>query len=156
MSLLARTAVHKARRVGGLDTRGVERVFVADLSVWFRLAVGLGWKHTLDSSMFVTNGSGTDLFGAASTTAFYTGGSLRVDGSTPGGVEGGWTACTTGGVRWLESFSKSSSRSKESRHHCCYNIQVPFKNPQQNIPPLLSLYLVSGYLLFNTGYRAAH
>ena len=28
---------------------------------------------------------------------------------------------------------------------------ITYKNPQQNIP--LSLYLVSGYLLFNAGYR---
>ena len=52
-----RISLHKSKRVGGLDTRP-ERVFVTDLSAWLRLPVGLEREHTLDSSMFVTNGTG--------------------------------------------------------------------------------------------------
>ena len=60
MPLTACTGVHKSKRVGGLDTRP-ERVFVTDMFAWLRLAVGLEREHTLDSSMFVTNGTGTGL-----------------------------------------------------------------------------------------------
>ena len=88
MPLTACTGVHKSKRVGGLDTQP-ERVFVTDMFAWLRLAVGLEREHTLDSSMFVTNGTGIDWFEGASTAVFCIGGSLKVDGCTTGGVEGG-------------------------------------------------------------------
>ena len=81
MSLTVCTGVHKSKRVGGLDTRP-ERVFVTELFAWLRLAIGLERGHTLDSSMFVTNGAGIDWFGGASPAIFFTGGSLKVDGCT--------------------------------------------------------------------------
>jgi len=86
MLLTACTGVHKSKRVGGLDTQP-EQVFVTELFAWLRLAVGLEREHTLDSSMFVTNGTGINLYGGASPAVFFTGGSLKVDGCTTGGVE---------------------------------------------------------------------
>jgi len=88
MSLMACTGVHKSKRVGGLDTPP-ERVFITDLSAWLRLTTGLVREHTLDSSMFVTNGTGLDWLGGASTAVFSTGSLLKADGCTTGAVEGG-------------------------------------------------------------------
>ena len=88
MPMTACTGVHKSKRVGGLDTRP-QLVFLTDMFAWLRLAVGLEREHTLDSSMFVTNGTGKDWFGGASTAVFCIGGSLKANCCTTGGVEGG-------------------------------------------------------------------
>ena len=88
MSLMACTGAHESKRVGGLDTRP-ERVFITDLSAWLRLTTGLEREHTLDSSMFVTNGTDIDWLGDASTAVFSTGGLLKADSCTTGAVEGG-------------------------------------------------------------------
>ena len=87
MSLMACTGVHKSKRVGSLDTRP-ERVFVTDMFAWLRLAVGLEREDTLESSMFVANGTGIAWSGGGSTVVFCIGGSLKADSCTAGGVEG--------------------------------------------------------------------
>ena len=87
MSVMACTGVHKSKRVGGLETRP-ERVFVTDMFAWLPLAVELEREHTLESSMLIANGTGIAWSGGGSTVVFCTGGSLKVDGCTTGGVEG--------------------------------------------------------------------
>ena len=52
---IARMAIHKSKCVGELNTLP-EWVFITDLFFWIHIEVGLGWGHTLDSSMFVTDG----------------------------------------------------------------------------------------------------
>jgi len=88
MSLMACKGVHKSKRVGGLDTRP-ERVFITDLSAWLWLTTGLEREHTLDSSLFITNGTGIDCLGDASTAVFSISGLLKVDSGTAVAVEGG-------------------------------------------------------------------
>ena len=85
MSLTACTEVHKSKRVGGLET-GPEQVFVTDMFAWLPLAVELEREHTLESSIFVANGTGIAWSGGGSTVVFCTRGSLKVDGCTTGGV----------------------------------------------------------------------
>ena len=95
MPLTACMGVHNSKRVGGLETRP-ERVFVTDMFAWLRLAVELEREHTLESSMFVANGTGIAWSGGGSTVVFYIGGSLKADGCTTGGVEGGMQGGLTG------------------------------------------------------------
>ena len=95
MSLTACTGVHKSKRVGSLETQP-KRVFVTDMFAWLRLAVELEREHTLESSMFVANGTGIAWSVGGSTMVFCIGGSLKADGCTTGGVDGGMQVGLTG------------------------------------------------------------
>ena len=57
----------------------------------------------------------------------------------------------------LESVDeKASQRVVQDLRRAGIIAVVTYKNLQQNSPPLLNLNLVSGYLLFNTAYRATY
>ena len=151
MSLMARIAVHKSKRVGGLDY-GAKRVIVTALLVWLHSAVGRGWEHKLDSSMFVTNGQCTDWFG----TVLQKSSQVLVEGRWLYSGQMEWRAGGQVAQLWESVEEKASQRVVQDLRRPGITAAITYKNPQQNSPPLLNLNLVSGYLLFNTVYRATH